>query len=256
MSELYPPESLRMGFVGHLEELRRRILLSLAGYVLVCCVLFGYGRVLLRWLELPAHGLLPELVFLSPTEAFSAYVQVVLLAALIFSFPFFLYQLWAFLAPALSASLRRVILAWLLFAVVCFAGGLAFTFLILLPAALNFLLNFGVGIARPVISLSKYVSFVSVFLLMGGMVFEIPVLVGMLTEAGVIDSQRLRAGRRYAILFNITAAAILTPTQDVVNLLLFSAPMIVLYEIGILLAMWVERRRAQRNLREGVADDK
>ncbi len=244
MNELYPPESQQMGFVSHLEELRRRILAVLACYAVICSALFAFGNRILALLESPARGYLREFVFISPTEAFVAYFKVVLLASFVLCFPFALYELWAFLAPALSGRLQQAIYAWLCLAVACFVAGIWFTFKILLPAALHFLLTFGEGIATPVISLGEYVSFAVAFILIGGFVFEIPVIIGVLTEAGVLGSGRLRAGRRYAILANLVVAALITPTQDVVNLILFAMPMIVLYEVGIMLSIWVEKRRS------------
>jgi sec-independent protein translocase protein TatC len=245
MSELYPPESQSMGLVGHLDELRRRILICLVFFLAVVVCLFSQGYVLLDLLEAPARGAITGFIFTAPTEAFSTYFTVVLLAAFIVCFPVVLFQLWAFVAPAMPRASRRFVIAWFTFALVSFLGGIAFAYAVLLPSAFNFLVGFGEGIAKPMISLSQYMSFAVTIIFIGGIVFEIPFIIGMLTEAGVLQSRILRAGRRYAMFIIVVLAAVLTPTQDVFNMLLFAVPMAVLYEVGILLSFWVETRKAK-----------
>jgi len=243
MNELYPPESQSMGLIGHLAELRRRILTCLIFFTAVVVCLFSQGYLLLDLLEVPAKGIIKEFIFTAPTEAFTTYFTVVLLGAFIVSFPVVLYQLWAFVVPAMPRTSRRFVLIWLLFALVSFLGGIVFSYSILLPSAFNFLVGFGEGIAKPMISLAQYMSFAVAIILIGGVVFEIPFLIGMLTEVGILQSRVLRSGRRYAIFAIFVIAAVVTPTQDVVNLLLFAIPMLVLYEVGILLSQWVESRK-------------
>lgn len=244
--EPYPPESQRLDVVGHLAELRKRLLVCLAAFALAASALFAFGRVFLAWLELPAGEMIRDFIFISPTEAFLTYLQAVLLAALVATSPVILYEVWAFLGPALAPPARRRVLAWLLLAQVLFLGGLAFSYAVLLPAALKFLLGFGVGVAQPAITVSKYISFANSVLLLGGAVFEIPVVLGLLTEAGLVDAGRLRAGRRQAVIVNLVIAAVITPTQDVFNLMLFAAPMILLYEAGILLSALVGKGKEER----------
>ena len=243
MNSLYPPESQKLDFIGHLEELRRRIVISLAFFAIMCVVLFSQGYAIIAFLEAPAHAIIKNFIFIDPTEAFAAYFMVVLVAALVVSFPVVIYELWAFLSLALSRQSRNAILAWILFSFVCFYGGIIFAYIILLPAAINFLLGFGAGIAIPSITISRYISFVSVILLAGGCIFQIPVIIGILTEAGILDAHKLSASRKYAILILVTVAAIVSPTTDVFNLLLFSGPMIALYEVGIVLSWLVGRRK-------------
>lgn len=243
MSELYPPESQRMDLVGHLDELRRRILVCLVFLIVVTAVLFSQGHSLLAFLELPARGSIREFIFTSPTEAFATYFKVVLFAAFVACFPVILYQVWGFLSPALPRTSRRAVLAWLLFAMVSFLGGIVFSYGVLLPSAFHFLVGFGEGIARPMISLSQYFSFAVAIVLIGGLAFEIPFVMGILTEAGILQSRALRSGRRYAILGIIIAAAVITPTQDIFNMAIFAGPMILLYEVGLLLCCSIERSK-------------
>jgi len=244
MSGFYPPESQRMDLIGHLAELRRRILVCVTCLLVVTIFLFSQGYALLALLETPAHGSFKDFIFTAPTEAFGTYCKVVLLAAFVVCFPVVLYQIWAFLAPALPRSAQRAVVVWLLFALVSFLAGIAFAFGVLLPYAFNFLVGFGAGIARPLISLSEYISFAVAMILVGGLVFEIPFLIGLLTEIGILSSRVLRSGRRYAILIIFIAAAVITPTQDAFNMLLFAVPMVLLYEVGVLLSRIIEKRKA------------
>jgi sec-independent protein translocase protein TatC len=244
MSEYYPPGSQRLDLIGHLAELRRRILICIVCLLVVTVVLFSQGYSLLAVLEAPAHGSIQEFIFTGPTEAFVTYCKVVLLAAFVVCFPVVLYQTWAFLAPAMPRTSRRAVVIWLTFALVSFVGGLAFAYGILLPSAFKFLVGFGAGIARPMISVAEYISFAVAIILVGGFVFEIPFIMGLLTEVGVLNSRILRASRRYAIFIIFIVAAIITPTQDAFNMLLFAVPMVLLFEVGVLLTRFIERRKA------------
>ncbi|MBF0122608.1 MAG: twin-arginine translocase subunit TatC [Candidatus Omnitrophica bacterium] len=243
MNQLYPPESQRLDFIGHLEEIRRRILFILAFFVIVCGLLFSQGYAMIAFLEEPAREFSKIFIFIDPTEAFAVYVKVVLLAAFMASFPVMVSQLWAFLSPVLSLSSRKAILAWIFFSLVCFYGGITFAYTILLPAAIHFLIGFGEGIASPAITISRYISFVSMMLLAGGCIFQIPVIMGILTEAGVVDVRKFSGSRKHAILILVIVAAMISPTTDIVNLLLFAGPMIALYEAGILLSWMVGQRK-------------
>jgi sec-independent protein translocase protein TatC len=244
MTEYYPPESQRMDLIGHLDELRRRILACLIFLVIVTGVLFSQGNSLLALLELPAQGVIKEFIFTSPTEAFATYFKVVLLAAFVACFPVVLYQIWGFMAPALPKASQRAVLVWLLFALISFLGGIAFSYGILLPSAFKFLVGFGEGIARPMISLAQYISFAVAIILVGGVVFEIPFVMGILAEAGILNSRTLRSGRRYAILLIVILAAVITPTTDIFNLVLFAGPMVLLYEVGLLVCRLIEKRKS------------
>ncbi len=242
MTDLYPPESRHMDFIGHLEELRQRILICLAFLLGVSVVLFSQGRNILLFLERPAQGLIKEFIFITPTEVFSAYVKVVLLAAFMVCFPIILYEAWLFLAPAVSQEVRKVVFGWLMMALLCFLAGIFFSYTIALPAALQFLLSFGEGLARPAISLTKYVSFAAAIIFVGACIFEIPVVMGLLTRVGILKAAVWQANRRYSILIIFIVAAVITPTQDIFNLLIFALPMLLLYEVGVVVSKTIEQK--------------
>ena len=137
--------------------------------------------------------------------------------------------------------LRGRVAVWFITALCLFFAGILFGYFVAIPAALNFLLEFSRGIAVPMITLGKYISFFGALILVGGLVFEIPVFIGLLSDAEVLKVAVLKAKRHYAFLIIMILAAIITPTQDIFNMLLFAIPMILLYEIGIVVASKIER---------------
>lgn len=239
----YPSESKNLDFIGHLEELRRRIIISLACFIGTSILFFFQGQALMRMVTCPLKSLNHELIFISPTEVFVAFVKVSLLAGFIVSFPVLLYQLWAFVSPAVQYKARSHIFLWFGTALICFAAGIGFSYGVAVPAALKFLLSFGMDVARAQITLGRYVSFFTALVFIGGIIFEIPVIMGLLAALGILKTKILKEKRAYAILGIMVAAAVVTPTQDIFNMLVFALPMYVLFEIGILLAGFIERRK-------------
>jgi sec-independent protein translocase protein TatC len=240
---IYPEESQRLDVIGHLEELRRRILISLGALTVTSMALLAFGQKLMHLVKAPLAGLDAKLIFISPTEAFTSYLKVAIFSGFVLCFPVILYQAWAFFATAVSKAMRRRVVIWLLFALVLFAAGLLFSYFIALPAALNFLIRFGSEIATPAITLGKYVSFFIALLLIGGVIFEIPIVIGLLTDLGWLKARLLKEKRPLAVVVIFIIAAVVTPTTDAVNLILFALPMILLYEIGIILSVLIEKRK-------------
>jgi len=241
MSPLYPEETKKLDVISHLEELRRRILFCLGVLVLTTVCAFSQGSITMRLVIRPIKGIVDDLVFIAPTEAFTSYLKVALLCGFILSFPVILYHVWAFLAPAFPAKVRNRIVLWLLLALSLFSAGIAFSYLVALPVALDFLIGFSGGIAVPSITLGRYISFFGALILVGGTVFEVPVVIGLLADTGLVTAPTLRSKRHYAVFFIMICAAVITPTHDIFNMLIFSLPMIVLYEVGILIAALIGR---------------
>jgi len=244
MSPLYPEESKRLDVITHLEELRRRILYCLLVLAAAGVIAFTQGDRIMALVRVPINGLVDELIFISPTEAFIAYIKVALLTGFIVCFPFIILQAWAFLAPALPADTRKRVVIWLLFSLILFFTGIAFSYFAAIPAALKFLLNFSAGIAVAKITLGKYISFFGAFILIGGIVFEIPIVIGLLTDAGLVKTSTLRGKRHIALMVILIFAAVITPTQDIMNMLIFAVPMMLLYEVGIMVSTLIERRKS------------
>ncbi|MFP4472990.1 MAG: twin-arginine translocase subunit TatC [Candidatus Omnitrophota bacterium] len=243
MAEPHPEDADHLSVVGHLAELRKRILLYLSTLAVFVVLAFSRGHDLIRIARRPAQGLIEQLIFISPGEAFSAYIKTAVLSGFILSFPFMLYHLWAFVSPAVEREKHKTVILWISMALVFFVGGLLFSYYVALPAALKFLIGFGENIAAANITVNKYISFFGMLMMAGGAVFEIPIIIGLLADIGLVTPAVLKKNRRFAILIILIVAAVITPTQDVINLLIFSLPMMLLYELGIVIASCLEKRR-------------
>jgi len=222
--------------VEHLEELRKRIITCLVFLVIVSACSFPLRSYLLKILKLPASGLIDKLAFFSPQEAFTTYFKISVFSGLIASMPIILYQVWAFISPAIKKKPRKYSLIFIFFSLLAFALGCLFAYFLALPAALKLLLNFSQGELEPVISVGKYISFVVSIILCTGFVFEMPVLSFILSKLGIINYRFLRKRFKYAVLAIFILAAFITPTPDVFNMMLLAAPMLLLYEISIWIA--------------------
>lgn len=226
--------------VEHLDELRRRIILALLAVVPAFVVTFAFHERLVRWLASP----LPDdkqLITLGVTEPFTTSVKVAFMAALALALPVILYQLWAFLAPAMEENTQRVVSAFVAIATGLFACGVAFAYVIVLPKALYFLTNFDSELYQQQIRASYYFSFVTLALFALGLAFEMPIFILALVRLRIVSTDRLRRNRRIGIVA-IVALAVLLPTVDPVSLALEVVPLLVLFEASIWLAVLMERR--------------
>jgi sec-independent protein translocase protein TatC len=238
------PRRLRHGeeatLVEHLDELRRRLIVSLAALGLAFVVIYPFHDHLVEWLKRP----LPpgkELVTLGVTEPFFISFKVSFYAAICVALPVLLYQLWSFLAPAVDESVQRVLSIFVAVATLLFAAGLTFGYLVLLPRALTFLTEYDDNLYDVQIRASYYYGFVSVALLGMALVFELPIFVLALVRLRVLTADRLRRNRRMGIFLVVLVAALL-PTVDPVSLVFEAIPMLILFEGSIWLAVLMERR--------------
>lgn len=238
------PRRLRHGeeatLVEHLGELRTRLLIGLLALVPAFVVAFAFRDHLLRWLIRP----LPDdknLVTLGVTEPFTTAIKVSLAAAVAVTLPILLYQLWAFLAPAIEERMQRTVVAFSILSTILFGGGVAFCYFIILPRALSFLTNFGDEFFEIDIRASYYFSFVTVTLLATGVAFQMPMFILALVRLQVLTAAQLRRNRRFGILFMVVFAVLL-PTVDPVSLALEVVPLLILFELSIWLAVLMEKR--------------
>jgi sec-independent protein translocase protein TatC len=223
----------RLTVVEHLDELRTRILVSLAAFGVAFGLCFWQNEHVLRWLNKPLHGREP--ITFAPAEAFTTTVTVVAYAAITIALPIVLYQIYAFVLPAFTPGERRVAQPLLLLIPVLFVGGAAFGYYVVVPAAIKFLLNFNADQFNTQIRARDYYGFISMTLIACGLVFQVPVGVLAATRLGIVDADRLARNRRYAILGCAVVAAAL-PGVDPVSMLLEMVPLVVLFELSILLA--------------------
>ena len=226
--------------VEHLEELRTRLIVSLFAIVPAFALTFAFHDRIMEWLTRP----LPDdkqLVTLGVTEPFTTSIKVSLIAALALALPVVLWQVWAFLAPALEPHFERTVLAFVCLATSLFVAGVMFMYWIVLPRALDFLTSYDDQIYDIQIRASYYYTFASMTLLAGGLAFLMPIFVLALVRLRVLTTQRLRKNRRIAYVL-LLVFAILLPTVDPVSLAFETIPLLVLYEASIWLSVLMERR--------------
>ncbi len=236
-------EQGKMSFFDHLTELRTRIVWSLVPAGVGLLIALYFTNPVMRFLS--SH-LKTELVFTTPTEAFWTYMKVAMIMGLFIAMPIILWNVWAFVAPGLHKHERRYAAPFVIIGSLLFIGGGAFAMLVVVPFAITFLVSFGQDQGlRPMITISSYIDFILKFTLAFGVVFEMPVVITLLSMLGVVTPQFLSKNRKYAILINFVIAAILTPTPDVVNQSLMAGPLIVLYEVGIICSRVVARKKAK-----------
>jgi sec-independent protein translocase protein TatC len=246
---------LRMSFLEHLEELRSRILHALAGLAIAFVLSLTFSERLWRIVQEPAAEALRNLgykdlglVFTSPMESFAIiWMKLPLLTALFIASPWLLYQVWGFVAPGLYKRERRLAAPFILCSAGLFILGGLFAYFVAFRFGLTFLLGIGrdVGV-RPMITISEYFDiFVNVILGIS-VVFELPVLIFFLTLLRIASPKFLLTHSRYAILAIVMVAAIITPTPDIFNLMIFSVPMVLLYFIGIFSGYLLELSRENK----------
>jgi sec-independent protein translocase protein TatC len=248
---------LRMSFMEHLEELRNRIIRALYGLGLAFLFALIFAGKLWDIISEPAvvalkhlHVDPPQLAMLTPMEGFSViWVELPLLCSVFIASPWIVYQVWAFISPGLYKKERRLALPFVLLTAGLFIGGGSFAYFLAFRYGLEFLLGIGMmNNVRPVVSITEYFDlFVNVTLGVG-LVFEMPVLIFLLTLLRLLSPRFLLRHSRYAILAIVIIAAIITPTPDVFNLMLFAVPMCLLYFVGVFAGLVLVMRREGRSL--------
>jgi sec-independent protein translocase protein TatC len=256
-------EDTKMPITEHLGDLRKRIIISFIVIFVAFLVTFNFSEDILRFAMFPLKytihlsmknvhmEFIPQvklqnikLVFLAPAEAFWMNIKVATVAALIISLPIIFFQLWKFISPGLLQKEKKYIIPFVFIATSLFLAGAAFCFFIVLPFAMGFLLTYNVGdFLSPMLSIGNYVDFCLKFILAFGAIFELPIVVVFFTRIGIVTPKTLAKNRKYAILVAFIIAAILTPTPDFFNQTLMAVPMIVLYEVGIMVSRVFVRKK-------------
>ena len=227
---------VKLTLVAHLDELRIRIIKSVIS--IVSATLFSYIFVdeILLYLTKPVG----KLVFIAPQEALVANIKIAFFCGLFLSIPVVIFQVWRFVSSALEKQEKKHIRIFAPLSYIFFVIGSIFSFFIIVPMAINFLLGFASSNVVPMITVSRYVSFVGTLTLSFGLVFEVPIASLFLTKIGLVTPKMLRDKRKIAIVLIFISAAILTP-PDVVTQCLMALPLVGLYEIGILFSKVVYR---------------
>ena len=226
--------------VEHLDEFRSRLIVSLFALIPIFIVTFVFHEPIMEWLIAPLPGD-RKLVTLGVTEPFTTSVKVSFIAAIALALPVLLWQAWAFLAPAVEPHFERVVLAFVLLAMTLFVLGVLFMYYVVLPRALDFLVNYDDNLYDNQLRASYYYSFAALTLLAGGLAFLMPIFILALVRLRVLTSDRLRKNRRIAYVL-LLVFAILLPTVDPISLAFETIPLLVLFELSIWLSVFMERR--------------
>jgi sec-independent protein translocase protein TatC len=234
-----PRDEARMTLIEHLGELRSRIIKVGIAFFVVAVVAWFFRSQIFEFLLAPAPALKGQLNVTAPTEALITDVKLTLYTAFLFTIPVLLYQGWAFVAPAVGEVGRAFTYVLIALASSLFLAGVAFGYFVVLPIGIDFLLGWGGDRYEQIIISERYLAFVTRFLLAFGIVFEFPAATYVGARLELIDAPFLKRYRRHAIVINTILAAALTPGQDPFSMILMAVPMVLMYELSIIIARYV-----------------
>ncbi len=233
----------------HLAELRQRLIKSLAAVVVMSAASYAVIEPIFTFVSRPLIEVMPPgqtLIFSSYPEAFFTYIKLAITAGIFLASPVVIYQALAFVSPGLYEHERRYLYPFVLLGSVLFVGGGLFGYFVAFPAAFKFLASYQRSGLLLLPNVSEYFSLTVRLLLGFGAAFEVPLAMVFLGLVGVVDARFLRANRKYALLAIFVLAAVLTPTPDVVNQLVMAVPLLLLYELSILLVWFTGGRKRAR----------
>ena len=239
LDEVSEAPSAKMSFLEHLDELRKRLVITLVSILVGILVAFAFIKYIFEFIMRPLEEILPDsgrLVYTEPTEAFVLYMKMAALAGLLIAFPVVAAQVWLFIAPGLYSREKRFAIPFVALATFFFVGGALFSHFLLFPWAWGFFAGFATDYMEFLPRIQPAFSLYVKLILACGLMFQMPTLVFFLSRVGAITPGFLIRNTKYAILLIFVTAAILTPTGDPVTLTLMAAPMIVLYGLSILIA--------------------
>ncbi|MFN8009072.1 MAG: twin-arginine translocase subunit TatC [Terriglobia bacterium] len=242
-------ESGKMSFLEHLEELRRRLIVAFSAVGIAFLLCWAYAKEIYHYLAIPITQNLSggKLVFTNPTDPFTIYMKVAFIAGIFVASPVVLWQVWLFVSPGLYRREKKYAFPFIFFTSLLFILGGIFAYKIAFPLSLKFLIGLGEDF-QPMVTITEYFDLALVVILGCGIIFEIPILIFFLTILGVVNARFLFKNLRYAILIIFIAAAVLTPTSDIPNMLIFAMPMLLLYLVGILVS-WIFGNKRKKKLK-------
>ena len=247
-----PHDAAEMPFLDHLEELRWRLVKSIAalaiGFFVAFSVAWQYLNVIITYLTKPILPLLPagKLYYTHPMGAFTILMQVAGAMAIILASPVIVWQVWSFLAPALTTRERKVIVPVLGFAALLFMAGVALALFVFVPVTVQLLVGVQSDVIAPLITAEDYFGFIFFISLAFGAVFELPILILILTALGLVTAKTLIGIRRWAIVVSLIVCEIITPGDAVISTLILWVPVYGLYELSIVISWFVERAKKKR----------
>jgi sec-independent protein translocase protein TatC len=236
--QLASEEEKTMSLWEHVNELRKRLFVALIAFILACVATFNLAPTLIGILASRVGGI-DKLISIEVTENLGVFMRVSLLSGFILSLPILLIELMGFIAPGLTKQEKRWVYIFIPFATLMFIAGVAFTYFVMLPAAIPFLTNF-LGI-KTTPRLSNYVQFVTSLMFWVGVSFEMPIVMFLLAKLRIVSAGMLARGWRYAIVIIAVAAAVITPTADPINMMILMVPLIGIYILSIFMAAIARR---------------
>jgi len=233
-----------MGLIDHLIDLRKMIVRSLGAIVLGFFACVYFSEPLFDFIRKPILPYLGQggLVFTAPMDKFMAYLKVSFLAGTLLTCPYWLYQLWNFIAPGLYKHEKRYAATFIFFGSLLFIAGAAFVYLLVFPMAFEYLLTFGGTTDKPMITITEYMSFFMMITLVFGLVFEMPLVLVLLGMLGVVSHDFLKRNRRYAVVLLAVLSAVVTP-PDAISMLALLGPLVLLYELSVWIVYFVEKKK-------------
>lgn len=227
-----------MSLISHLDELRTRLIRAMIAMGISSMICYFFAEELIHVITAPAG----KLYYMQPAEAFFTYLKVSLFAGFLLSLPIVLYHAWRFFLPALTLRERTALGLLVPASVLLFFSGLAFSYFFVLPAGIKFFMGFASSDLQPLLSIGKYLDFVLAFILPFGFVFELPLIIMVLAKVGLVSSSLLRKKRKIVIFLSFVIGAIISPTPDVVSQTMIAVPILVLYEVSILIVRFILKK--------------
>lgn len=238
-------DDVQLSLTEHLSELRRRIFISIVAFIIGTIYSYLHVEKIVDFILKPSQGL--DFVYLSPPELFLSYIKISAISGAILASPIILFEAWLFIKPGLTTKERRYLLFSMFMAIIFFVIGVIFAYFVIVPITINFFIGMSVKNVNPMLSISNYLSFVSTLLFAFGLIFEFPLLILLLTQLGLITPNTLKQYRKIFILASFIIGAILTP-PDVISQVLMALPMILLYEVSIILATLIFGRKSKKQV--------
>lgn len=237
-------EDRNMSLIEHLHELRMRLTRSAYAIILGMVACWAFTEKIFNILRQPIAPYLASggLVFTAPMDKFMAHIKIAFVVGLLLSAPFWLYQLWSFIAPALYRKEKKVAAGFVIFGTLQFLMGVAFAYFVVLPMAFKFLMTFGGDIDKPMITIDNYLGFLTHTAVVFALCFQMPVIISFLGLIGLVSQRFLKDKRRYAIV-TITALSAIAAPPDALSMFLLMIPMVLLYEISIVIVGYFERNK-------------
>jgi sec-independent protein translocase protein TatC len=241
-------DSAKMSFLDHLDELRTRLIYSLIFLGVGFLVCWAFSEQIYNFMAIPITQHLGgrKLVFTNPTDPFSLYMKIALIAGAFLTSPLLLWQVWLFISPGLYVREKKFALPFIFFSSLLFILGGVFAHIIAFPMTIGFLLRVGQSF-EPMVTITEYFDLYITVILGSAIIFEIPILIFFLSIFGIVTARFLLKNFRYAVLIIFIVAAVVTPTTDIPTMLVFAMPMLMLYVVGIGVA-WIFGKRRKKTL--------